>query len=90
MKQDIQKTSSLAMLAPDKAESERLAQDIAQIFALTAELADALSSPEIMSGAVTCEQLRPDTASEADTERRYIRLSQNEKEGFVRVARTVG
>ena len=90
MKRDIQKTAALAMLAPSDGESRRLAEDVAEIFALTADLADAPSTPENTDGAVSLHDLRPDTASAADTERRCIRLSQKEKEGFVRVARTVG
>ena len=89
MKRDIQKTAALAMLAAD-GESRRLAEDVAEIFALTADLADAPSTPDNTDGAVSLHDLRPDTASAADTERRCIRLSQKEKEGFVRVARTVG
>ena len=90
MKQDIQKTAALAMLSPADGESLRLAEDVSEILALTAQLADAPLLTETMENAVPVERLRSDTAAEADTERRCIRLSKNEKEGFVRVARTVG
>lgn len=90
MKQDIEKTAVLAMLAPEKGESGRLQQDVREILALTAELGDAPSAPQRLRDAVPESALRPDTPAEADTERRCIRLSKNEKEGFVCVARTVG
>lgn len=90
MKQDVKKTAALAMLSPDDANAARLAEDVSEILALTAQLADAPLLPETTDNAVPAESLRPDTAAEADTDRRCIRLSKNEKEGFVRVARTVG
>lgn len=90
MKQNVKKTAALAMLTPDDANAARLAEDVSEILALTAQLADAPLLPETTDNAVPVESLRPDTAAEADTDRRCIRLSKNEKEGFVRVARTVG
>ena len=78
------------MLAPGEAEAARLARQIPEIFALTAALADVPETAETLSGAVPMEALRTDTAAEPDEARRNIRLSKNEKEGFVRVARTVG
>ena len=90
MKQDMAKTAAQTMLSPTEAEAERLAQDVEQIFALTAALADASPRKESMDLAVGREELRADIPGDADTERHSIRLSKNEKEGFVRVARTVG
>ena len=90
MKQDINKIAALAMLTPGEEKKEPLRRDVEVILALTAELEDIPSVPKTTDSAVSREQLRPDTAAEADTERRCIRLSRSEQEGFVRVARTVG
>lgn len=86
-----EKVAAAAMLRLTEAERARLTRDLAEIAAMAAQLGAPERKTECVERpAAHVAQLRPDSASAPDTERRMLRGCGREEDGCVRVARTVG
>ena len=90
MKYDAEKIAALAMIRLNERERARLDADIPVILAMSEALPPAAAEAETFAHARTADDLRADEVSQPIPPERVRALSENEKDGYLHVVRTVG
>ena len=90
MKVDAGKIAALSMIRLTEQESTRLDADVSVILALREALPGCSETAEAFDNACTADQLRADCAEQTVPPERMRALSENEKDGFLHIVRTVG
>lgn len=90
MRVDAEKIAALSMIRLTERERARLDADVSVILALRDALPVCSERAEDFADARTADQLRTDSAEQTVPPERMRALSENEKDGFLHIVRTVG